>query len=85
MRGEWIDTEEKPWACVYRGIDIEGQVAVGRGLQPMRSMHVVCCMIDAIKDMVHREDVMKYFLIVCTQKSIHTVEPADMPGCFTTL
>ncbi|WP_404332282.1 hypothetical protein [Mesobacillus maritimus] len=47
-------------------------------------MHVVCCMIDVIEDMVHVEDVMNYFLTVFTQRSINTVEPVDMPGCFTT-
>jgi len=34
MRGRWIDAEEEePGGFVYRGIDIEDQVAVGRGLQ----------------------------------------------------
>jgi hypothetical protein len=84
MRGRWIDGKEKTWAFVFRVIDIEGQGVVGRGLQQMRSMHVVCCMIDVIEDMVHLEDVMNYFLTAFTQKSIHTVEPVDMPGCFTT-
>jgi len=41
-------------------------------------------MIVVINDMVHVGDVMKFFSIVCIQKSIHTVEAADMPGCFTT-
>ncbi|WP_349774414.1 hypothetical protein [Mesobacillus maritimus] len=50
----------------------------------MRSMLVVCSMIDVIEGMVHLEDVMNSFLTAFTQRSIHTVEPEDMLGCFTT-